>query len=67
MVVAGTTNSIPEEIYQRFRNDVKNLTAAQRQQLDVTLEQSRAAAGAQGNRPGEQHYQRLLDILRSTQ
>jgi hypothetical protein len=65
-VVAGTTNSVPEEVYQRFRNDVKSLSAAQRRQLDATLEQNRASASAQGNRPGEQHYRRLLDILRST-
>jgi hypothetical protein len=56
--------SVPEEVYQRFANDVKNLTAPQRQQLTATLEQNRATASAQGNRPGELHYLRLLDILR---
>jgi len=58
--------SVPEEVYQRFANDVRSLSTAQRQQLSATLEQSRTSANAQGNRPGELHYQRLLDILRAT-
>jgi hypothetical protein len=44
-VVAGTTNSVPEEVYQRFRNDVRSLSAAQRQQLDAALPRVLRATG----------------------
>ena len=65
-VVAATANSVPEEVYQRFASDVRNLSAVQRQQLGVTLEQSRATATREGDMSRERHYQRLLDILRAT-
>jgi hypothetical protein len=58
-----TTAAVPEEVYQRFTNQVRSLTPEQRKQLADSLERSRATASSQGNTAGAQHYRRLLDIL----
>jgi hypothetical protein len=55
----------PEDTYDRFKLKIRGLVPAERQALAQSFETKRVTAARAGDLAGEQHYRRLLDILRT--